>query len=42
MREAIERLIEDLGYARATGAIYTYGQVQEMLRSVLAAEDDKE
>ena len=33
----IQKLIDDLDIARATGGIYTYGAVQERLRELLAS-----
>ena len=37
-KQAIEQLIADLDDGRDRGRIYTYGQVQERLRAILAAQ----
>lgn len=37
IEQALRQLIEDLDKGRADGTIYTYGQVQERLRQILAA-----
>lgn len=38
MKTEIERLIADLDAARASGGIFTYGQVQGRLRAILQRE----
>ena len=35
MKEEIQRLIDDLDDARACGVVYTYGSVQDRLRTII-------